>query len=232
MGLSSPSKKLESPSSLRDKYVDTRSLAEKGVNLTALLIAFPILAFSYPLSLLTRGTLHGVWNFSKEIRPPITQIWADFMTSNVMNVRFKIVSQKQLYRDGKCVYLCNHRAWATCDASRPPRAAREPFWRGGAGGGAGACIPGSRCGVRRNAAMARAHLGRPPPQVLLRTSLTPLPPPPPQRARGQPTATQQRRTTTPQRATLSASSCSTASTSPGAAGSWICGSWCPRSAWC
>ncbi len=112
MGLSSPSKKLESPSSSRDKYVDTRSLAEKGVNLIALLIAFPILAFSYPLSLLTRGTLHGVWNFSKEIRPPITQIWADFMTSNVMNVRFKIVSQKQLYRDGKCVYLCNHRAWA------------------------------------------------------------------------------------------------------------------------
>ena len=112
MGLSSPSKKLESPSSSRDKYVDTRSLAEKGVNLIALLIAFPILAFSYPLSLLTRGTLHGVWNFSKEIRPPITQIWADFMTSNVMNVRFKIVSQKQLYRDGKCVYLCNHRAWS------------------------------------------------------------------------------------------------------------------------
>ena len=109
---SSPSKKLESPSSSRDKYTDTRSLVEKIVNLIALLIAFPVLAFSYPLSLLTRGTFHGVWNFSKEIRPSITQIWADFMTSNVMNVRFKIVSQKQLYRDGKCVYLCNHRAWA------------------------------------------------------------------------------------------------------------------------
>ena len=58
-------KEARSPSSSRDKYTDTRSLVEKIVNLIALLIAFPILAFSYPLSLLTRGRSTAFGTFSR-----------------------------------------------------------------------------------------------------------------------------------------------------------------------
>ena len=109
--------KLSSPSSNnnsqnKNKYVDERTFLTKSLNFSSLCFAFPILAFSYPLSLMIRGTFKGVWDFRKEIRPPITQIWADFMTRTVMNVQFKLCSKEQLYRDKKCVYLSNHRAWA------------------------------------------------------------------------------------------------------------------------
>lgn len=29
-----------------------------------------------------------------------------------MGVRLKLVGNRGLYKEGKCVYVCNHRAWA------------------------------------------------------------------------------------------------------------------------
>jgi 1-acyl-sn-glycerol-3-phosphate acyltransferase len=53
-----------------------------------------------------------VWGFGEKYRPSFSFTWSKFMTESVMGCTLTLVGNRTLHKDGRCVYLCNHRAWA------------------------------------------------------------------------------------------------------------------------
>jgi len=70
----------------------------------------PVFALSLPLSFMFGSP--SCWGFGDKYRPSFAYVWSKFMTETVMGVRLKLVGTRVLYKEGKCVYLSNHRAWA------------------------------------------------------------------------------------------------------------------------
>lgn len=75
-----------------------------------LLATLPIFSLSLPLSFVFG--VPSVWQFGEAYRPSFSYVWSKFMTEAVMGVKLKLVGNRGLYKDGECVFLSNHRAWA------------------------------------------------------------------------------------------------------------------------
>ena len=80
------------------------------IGFLTLLAVLPVFSLSLPLSFMF-GT-PSVWGFGEKYGPSFSFTWSKFMTEFVMGVQLKLVGNRGLHKDGKCVYLCNHRAWA------------------------------------------------------------------------------------------------------------------------
>jgi 1-acyl-sn-glycerol-3-phosphate acyltransferase len=71
----------------------------------------PIFAASFQLSLFCNP--RDALRLDQRARLSTSYVWARFMTRTVMNVRLKLApGSRELCRERKVVYLCNHRAWS------------------------------------------------------------------------------------------------------------------------
>ena len=82
----------------------------KIVGFLTLLAVLPLFSLSLPLSFVFGRP--SVWGFRDKYRPSFSFTWSKFMTSTVMGCNLTLVGNRGLHKDGRCVYLCNHRAWA------------------------------------------------------------------------------------------------------------------------
>jgi len=82
----------------------------KFIGFFSLMAVIPVFALSLPLSFMFGSP--SCWGFGEKYRPSMAYVWGKFMSETVMGVRLKLVGTRGLYKEGRCVYLCNHRAWA------------------------------------------------------------------------------------------------------------------------
>ena len=82
----------------------------KVVGFLTLMAVLPVFSLSLPLSFVFGSP--SVWGFGEKYRPSFSFTWSKFMTETVMGCALTLVGHRTLHKDGKCVYLCNHRAWA------------------------------------------------------------------------------------------------------------------------
>ena len=82
----------------------------KVVGFLTLMAVLPVFSLSLPLSFMFGSP--SVWGFGEKYRPSFSFTWSKFMTESVMGCTLTLVGNRTLHKDGKCVYLRNHRAWA------------------------------------------------------------------------------------------------------------------------
>ena len=85
-------------------------LVGKVVGFISLLAVLPVFSLSLPLSFMFGSP--SVWGFGEKYRPSFSYVWSRFMTETVMGCRLRLVGNRGLYKEGPCIYLANHRAWA------------------------------------------------------------------------------------------------------------------------